>query len=517
MALKDRLRELDKLLDALEDEEFDIEAESSAICIAGRNEYSRGAIQQDFSQGIRELDMENAEEENPDDFDPDEEKRDYDEVARSLPVFRVSSRAYQRLCGRMKKDTEVAGFTDIAQTEVPQLQVHCKKLTVKGHDGTGIKLTSQQLDAEKSFLVRKLKELEAHLETVVEETLKDATETLTDQLFAKLDPAVSSAISEALPKAGSWGLPKPDGGLHWSTYRATVRRSGVFAGSGGARDINNELTEPIYRQLATIWEKVFQRRLPNILLSFKKSATNVVKQFHAAVETRSRERGTGATRLNMLTRQLDQYSATCGDLCAVAVNSLNEGQREINREFVPVIAEAMEPAYSSAAEERGTGSVKRMKARVTGHVDVHKTQMFGQASQQVRASLLKLCRTIKENMLGKADEVYLAMQRDYTSAFSGVSVGDIKMSREDRVARREVDQVITAADKHFQDSLDTDLEELKAKFGIGNANDRIAENDHIDQDDFMDDKDFEESDEEVDDDTDLNDESVEGHEDDMES
>lgn len=242
-----------------------------------------------------------------------------------------------------------------------------------------------------------------------------------------------------------------------------------------------------------------------------------MKQFHAAVETRSRERGAGAARLNMLIQQLDQYSATFGDLCAVAVNSLNEGQREVNREFVPVITEAMEPAYSSAAEERGTGSFKRMKAHVTGHVDVHKTQMFGQASQQVRASLLKLCRTIKENMLGKADEVFLAMQRDYTSATSGVHVGDIKMSREERVARREIDQVITAADKHFQESLDSDLEELKAKFGIGNANDRIAEDDQLNQDDFVDVDDFVESDEEVDDDAGHNDESVEDHEDDRES
>src|SRR5882724_11628542 len=82
----------------------------SALCIEGRNNYSRGAIQRDFADGIRELDMESAQEEDPDQFNPDEQLRDYDEVARSLPVFCVSSRAYQKLRGRLQRDNKVPGF-----------------------------------------------------------------------------------------------------------------------------------------------------------------------------------------------------------------------------------------------------------------------------------------------------------------------------------------------------------------------------------------------------------------------
>ncbi|KAF2212230.1 hypothetical protein CERZMDRAFT_67917 [Cercospora zeae-maydis SCOH1-5] len=508
-----RLRkdEIANELDELEEKAAALEAKKSAICIAGRNQYSRGAIQQDFAQGIRELDMENAEEENPDDFNPDEDLRDYDEVARTLPVFCVSSRAYQKLSGRMKKDSPVPGFTHIDETEVPQLQAHCKKLTVKGRqancrrflnsvkqlllslalwssdDGTGVKLTTEQQSVEKQYLSRKLKELEKHLEKVVQDTLKDAVETLHDQLFAKLDPAVQSAITEAPPKAESWGLPQSAGGLHWSTYRATVRRSGVFSGSAGPRDFNAELTEPIYRQLATIWEKVFQRRLPTILQSFKRQATNVVKQFHGVMEIRTRERGSGAARLQILSQQLDQYSVTFGDLCSTAVTSLNEGQREINREFVPAILEAMEPAYQLAADERGRGSSARMKGQLTNHVQAMKEQMFQAASQKVQQSLKQLCETIKESMLQKADEVYLHMHRDYTSVMNGVNVGDIKLSREERVARRAVDQMLTAADQHFREVLDRDLEELKTQFDteIDQSKDRKkAVEDIMEFDDF---------------------------------
>lgn len=100
-----------------------------AVCIKGRNEYSREAIKHDFSMGIKELDQENAAEEDEANFNPEEELRDYDAVAASLPVFCVSSRAFQKLSGRMEKDNfNAAGFPHADDTETPQLQAHARKL-----------------------------------------------------------------------------------------------------------------------------------------------------------------------------------------------------------------------------------------------------------------------------------------------------------------------------------------------------------------------------------------------------
>lgn len=95
-----------------------IEAEMTALCIASRNHYSRRAIQQDFAAGVKEMDHENAAEEDEDNFNPDNDLRDYDEVARSLRVFCVSSRAYQKLSGRLQKDFDVPGFQSSEDTEV---------------------------------------------------------------------------------------------------------------------------------------------------------------------------------------------------------------------------------------------------------------------------------------------------------------------------------------------------------------------------------------------------------------
>lgn len=350
--LESQAVELRKSLRILDDEAAEIDTLKTGIAIEGRNNYSRGAIRQDFAAGIRELDQEAAEDEDPDAFDPSENLRDYDQVAASLPVFCVSSRAYQKLSGRMKKDNNVPGYSMLAETEIPQLQAHCKKLTEKGRqascrrflnsmkqllgslglwasdDGTGIKLTATQQDIEKSILSKKLKDLEKTLEKVVNETMTDAVDTIDDQLFAKFPPAAYAAAQEALPRAQGWGAHRSNGGLHWGTYRATTRRSGVWAGPSGARDFNADLTEPMYKTLGEchlpggrthcpqlyprptihlltllfpflggVWEKAFQRRIPNILQSLKKSATNVLKQFHVVVEDRARKSGHGLARI----------------------------------------------------------------------------------------------------------------------------------------------------------------------------------------------------------------------------
>ena len=97
--LDDSIREIRSKISEVQVLKEQVDAEMNAICISGRNTYSKGAIQQDFAAGIKELDQELAEEEDQANFNPDVDARDYEEVARSLPVFCVSSRAYQKLQG----------------------------------------------------------------------------------------------------------------------------------------------------------------------------------------------------------------------------------------------------------------------------------------------------------------------------------------------------------------------------------------------------------------------------------
>ena len=183
--ITDRISRIRRDIDESKTAAEKIESKISAMCISGRNAYSKGAIQQDFAAGIKELDQELAAEEDEENFNPDAETRDYDEVARGLPVFCVSSRGYQKLQGRLRKDPNIAGFTTVEETEIPQLQAHCERLTETGrsancrifinklsqllnsltlwasNDGTSANMTPEQRAREARYLQKGLKSLES--------------------------------------------------------------------------------------------------------------------------------------------------------------------------------------------------------------------------------------------------------------------------------------------------------------------------------------------------------------------
>ena len=128
--LNQKIRKLKDASTKVKESKRKIEAKMQHLCISGRNNYAKGEIQQDFAQGIKELDQDIAAEEDGYNFNPEQEVRNYEEVARSLPVFCVSSRGYQKLKGRLRKDPAVSGFQTVDDTEIPQLQDHCRSLTV---------------------------------------------------------------------------------------------------------------------------------------------------------------------------------------------------------------------------------------------------------------------------------------------------------------------------------------------------------------------------------------------------
>lgn len=91
-------------------------ASNIQTCIRERNNYSKTEITKHFQQLNRENDNGIL--------------HDKIEPEGGLPVFCVSTKAYQKLQGRLQKnELEVAGFTDLEQTEIPQLRAHCIRVT----------------------------------------------------------------------------------------------------------------------------------------------------------------------------------------------------------------------------------------------------------------------------------------------------------------------------------------------------------------------------------------------------
>ncbi|KAK4192432.1 hypothetical protein QBC35DRAFT_483760 [Podospora australis] len=250
-----------------------LNSEIKEVCIKGRNEYSKNAIQRDFAMGIKELDQECAAEEDEENFDPDVDIRDYDAVAKALKVFCVSSRAFQKISGRLQKDNfDESGFNPVDDTEIPQLQAHAKMLTENGraaasrrflnslitllnsmtmwatNDGTRSTLTDAEQRAEDSRLRARLNKVEQELDAALRDCTTDMQRALYENIYGNFDKCIPVAIDTSAITAQGWGAHRDSGGLLWATYKATCRRSGVFTGSAGPRDFNQELFEPISRR-----------------------------------------------------------------------------------------------------------------------------------------------------------------------------------------------------------------------------------------------------------------------------
>ncbi|KAH7416967.1 Dynamin family-domain-containing protein [Cadophora sp. MPI-SDFR-AT-0126] len=467
----DKIKTANQEIKALDKAREKIDIAMSAICIAGRNEYSKGAIQRDFADGIRELDMESAQEEDPDQFNPEDDLRDYDEVARSLPVFCVSSRAYQKIQGRLQRDKAVPGFRTAEETEIPQLQAHCKKLTEAGrasncrnfltnlsqllnslglwasNDGTGLNLTDAQLAAETRFLKLRLQKLEESLENMVRECLQDMNNTLAENIFEQYGNLVELAVAEANHTVDKWHR-KVDrdhrelGGYYWATYKAIVRREGIFANGQGTHDFNAQLTEPIIKHLASHWEKAFAQRLPRVLSSFSRQAKGLLTAFHREIELRTMKTGTGSAGVAMLGQQLKNYEQIFATLATQMIEIINGLQREANREFTPVIARNLSTAYDYCTRESGPGQFNRMKAHMSQHVDNIRGSMFAESCEEVKGLLLKMCKQVSTQMSEHTDGIFVRIERDYLEVISGTQLPGQTMPKWERQMRAEVARII---------------------------------------------------------------------------
>lgn len=216
---------------------------------------------------------------------------------------------------------------------------------------------------------------------------------------------------------------------------------------------NSDSSEPLYKHLASGWEKAFQRRLPHVLKACAKGFASDLRSFHKAVEDHSFSHG-GNPRLGMLAQQLNAYEAVFTDLAGKMVDLINERQRDINREFTPNVCTAMLFAYDVCANESGAGSFKRMKEHMNNHVLAQKDAMFQKATQVVRGMLTDMCKLVEERMADRTDQVFVGLRRDYLQVLSNVRVNDITMPKWERSLRSKIEEIIQRSEDAFEAVLD---------------------------------------------------------------
>lgn len=102
---------------------------------------------------MRRIDEEDGQNGTRDSNSPDQQ-RDYEQVAQSLPVFCVSSKAYQQMRNDKCRNNSVEGFRVLEDTGVPQLQDHAKKASQLGQLRSKKAVLNQFCQLSNSLVVR---------------------------------------------------------------------------------------------------------------------------------------------------------------------------------------------------------------------------------------------------------------------------------------------------------------------------------------------------------------------------
>jgi flagellar biosynthesis/type III secretory pathway protein FliH len=250
-------------------------------------------------------------------------------------------------------------------------------------------------DAQSATLTQELSQHAGEAEARIKKSFED-------DVAPKLDEGASQAKTDALTTAQQWGVSNTQGGLHWATYKATTRRMGVWR-----INMNEELVEPIFKSVATQWERSFLSGLSSTLDDLHTKVSSSLARFHPALlaalkaadvpESASSALG-GAQTDGLLT----SLRATVGDIKTAA----QKQQRDLSRSMEPTVQTQMTPGYTAATAEAGTGSHRRRVAKLEAHIEAEAPRMFRAATDGVVQQMSGLSGSIGRTL--QADVVRAA-------------------------------------------------------------------------------------------------------------
>ncbi|KAM5441179.1 hypothetical protein MferCBS31731_003606 [Microsporum ferrugineum] len=413
--------------------------EFQLLCIEKRNEFSKSRIKEDFVTGLLQPKDTNQPEDGPDSLGEDNGSSI---IKDNLHVFCVSSKAFQVLEGRFKGDNVAKGFLTTEDTGIPQLQRHCLNLGAKAttlhHNNflnnlgqlvnslklqasrkDGLELQKKQ-DYDRESLDIKLNTLGNSIHTIILELSMDQLK-VRQELYDKLDRASVAGTTAAEEAPLRWHKEKKMGGIQCITYRAICRRSGEFRNGNGKHDWNKELADPMMAIVGLAWESVFINQIPALLNSASNALRQSLSEFHRDV-MRSVETFTGNdSRSRIFKDQSLRYQEKTKQTFRFVYEKIDSKQRDLNRVFIPTIAQALKPAYNTVYGFRGAGSFQRMKDTITSHVAELKYHMFQKAVETVKDELEDLANVLEDVLRREIEKIFDDMSHDYMTGLKNSS------------------------------------------------------------------------------------------------
>jgi hypothetical protein len=353
-----------------------------------------------------------------------------------LPVFTVSSFDYQRCVGHFAADGAPSTFLDPEDTEIPALKRYVYELTIRRRHEAIVRYLNrvqafmanvehflsdegtQDLDSRER-IYELFMECKKGLTTALDQQLgvltNDLDASVKNTVLNALPTGVKSAEDSAVTTSNKWSAPRrqaTDRGLHWASYRATVRRDGIFASSAaGSVNFNQDLAEPIFRFISVNWDQLFGVQISQIFKRHQDRIIASIKQSNSKFNEQLTTLGVDKTRLarneqhivgvqqNRVQQKLD-----------VIRNEIAEKQRDISRTIVPAVQEKMRPAYNVAAARCGTGVYEMMKGDIGSHIEKNRYYMFKEASQLLIQGLADL----NQGAIQQVNQMHLDLTQELT-------------------------------------------------------------------------------------------------------
>ncbi|KAI1429250.1 hypothetical protein F5Y12DRAFT_727371 [Xylaria sp. FL1777] len=449
----------------LEEEVSELEEELKVACVSQRNNLSRQTIRAQFALGLKELDEYEAERIDPNSFDPEKSLRDYAEVGRSLPIFCVSSKAYQSLA----KCKQVDGFCNMDATEIPQLRAHAKKLTEatrirdmksflndlaqtfnslylwSSKKGPEFYLTDEERKAEMKYVKEQVNQLEKRLQLANDDFSRQLNKIL-EALFQFSKTAILHAAKCAPDTARGWPSRKRgDKGLSCTSYRAILRRNGAFSGRNGPRNFNEDLAALLLQQLSKPWEATFTEKIPEALKVHATTCQGHQEYIHGLIKSRLQNRVASNGIIGMLQNQDKIRVTRLTDKITAFTSDVEKWQREANREFASAIQRRLKSKYEELTKDKGRGVFVRIKSGMETEIAKHMRSIFTHSCKSAQAKLSHLLGSIQRDL---EDHIGI-MREDMISDYVNVILG-ADNSEESKVVRQKVYELLKEVDGRFQ-------------------------------------------------------------------
>ena len=161
--------------------------------------------------------------------------------------------------------------------------------------------------------------------------------------------------------------------------------------------MNEALCEPIFKSVATQWERSFISGLSTTLDGLQKQVEAALQAFRPSLLKALKAAEVPESAAAALGGTASAGAGLPNSLRSVVSDikeSAQKQQRDLSRSMEPTVQAAMTPGYTDATAEAGTGSHRRRVAKLEKYVADEAPKMFKQATEGVTGKMSEIASSI---------------------------------------------------------------------------------------------------------------------------